>query len=255
MDEQSYRDFELIVVDQNPDKRLISMLEFYRVRFPLVHLTSRVRGLSRARNLGLKHITGEVVAFPDDDCWYPPNALKLVADLLWARPEWDGASGRSLDETGGRSHANWPRRAMEVGQFRLWAISFATFVRRPIVEAVGDFDEELGVGAGTPWGSSEEADYFLRALKAGFRIFYDPKLFIIHPQPLAAYDATAFRRAYSYAMGQGRLLRMHRYPSTVVLYRSLRSLGGSVLALASGRRGKAIYHWKVFEGRLRGWTA
>jgi hypothetical protein len=56
-------------------------------------------------------------------------------------------------------------------------------------------------------------------------------------------------------MGQWRLLRKHHYPPAVVLYRSVRSLAGSVLALASGRPGKAIYHWKVFEGRLRGWTA
>ena len=41
----------------------------------------------------------------------------------------------------------------------------------PVVEAVGAFDETLGPGAGTPWGSGEDTDYHLRILKAGFDLY------------------------------------------------------------------------------------
>ena len=49
----------------------------------------------------------------------------------------------------------------------LWnrAISFTIFLRRDVVEAVGPFDEELGLGSGRPWASGEETDYLIRAVR------------------------------------------------------------------------------------------
>jgi glycosyltransferase involved in cell wall biosynthesis len=67
---QTYRDFELIVVDQNPDDRLVELLRPFELRFPIIHLRCE-RGVSRARNLGPKYVSGDIVGFPDDDCWYP----------------------------------------------------------------------------------------------------------------------------------------------------------------------------------------
>ena len=50
--------------------------------------------------------------------------------------------------------------------FRGGRISFTIFLRRRVVERVGEFDETLGVGAGTPYGSCEESDYLIRAVKS-----------------------------------------------------------------------------------------
>src|SRR2546427_827401 len=77
LDQQTYRSFELIVVDQNPDQRLAPILAPYESRFPVFHVRSE-KGLSRARNVGMRQIGGDVVAFPDDDCWYPPHLLEWV---------------------------------------------------------------------------------------------------------------------------------------------------------------------------------
>ena len=81
LDYATHRNFEVILVDQNPDDRLNSVLDHYDGRFPALHLRSE-RGLSRARNVGLRRVTGDVVAFPDDDCWYPPNLLNQVEILV-----------------------------------------------------------------------------------------------------------------------------------------------------------------------------
>ena len=43
------------------------------------------RGLSRARNAGLAHVEADLVAFPDDDCVYPPGLLERVARALRGR--------------------------------------------------------------------------------------------------------------------------------------------------------------------------
>ena len=56
-------DCECLVVDQNPDERLLPILAAWEGRLPIKHLKSPP-GLSRARNVGLAAATGEVVAFP-----------------------------------------------------------------------------------------------------------------------------------------------------------------------------------------------
>ena len=83
------------MVDQNKDGRLSPILEQYEKKFSIVRCTSKP-GLSHARNVGLKCIAGDVVAFPDDECWYPPELLERVAAFLDAHPNVDGVMGRAL---------------------------------------------------------------------------------------------------------------------------------------------------------------
>src|SRR5262245_7608092 len=63
-------DLEVLVVDQNPDDRLLPVLEPYRTRFKLVHLKAPSLGQSHAKNLGIRSASGRYMAFPDDDCFY-----------------------------------------------------------------------------------------------------------------------------------------------------------------------------------------
>ncbi len=253
---QNHEDLELIVIDQNPDDRLVPVLAAYRENFPVVHLRSE-RGLSRARNAGLKRVTGDIVAFPDDDCWYPPDLLERVARWFATNPEWAGLTGRSVDDKGRTSMGRWMANSGEVSRFDVWrkAISFSIFLRKAVVDRVYLFDDSLGLGAGTPWGSGEETDYVLRALDAGFRIYYEPTVWVHHHEPTQDYDAKRVSRAYSYARGMGRVLRKHRYPIWFVLYQWIRPLAGTLLSLLVGRSNKARYFWAVFQGRVLGWVA
>ena len=86
---QSSRDFRVILIDQNDDGRLEPIIERYRDDIDLIHLASKP-GLSRARNVGLRSLQADVIAFPDDDCWYPPDLLGRVADFLGRNPSLDG---------------------------------------------------------------------------------------------------------------------------------------------------------------------
>lgn len=248
---QSYPNFELIIVDQNKDERLVPLTRRFQKHFPILHLRSD-KGLSRARNVGLKHASGDIIAFPDDDCLYPPNLLERVARWFNEHPEWHGLTGRSVTEEGLPSNGRWDKEPGEVDRYNAWrrGTSFTLFFRREVVARVGPFDEDLGVGAGTPWGSAEEIDYLLRALKAGFRIFYDPNLWVIHPNK----EPTP-TTAYRYALGLGRVLRKHGYPFWFVAYYWLRPLGGVLLSLLMGKVDKARYYWAVLGGRLLGWLS
>jgi GT2 family glycosyltransferase len=255
LDRQTYRQFELIVVDQNKDGRLLPVLKPYEKKFSIVHCTSKP-GLSAARNVGLKYIVGDVVAFPDDDCLYPPELLERVAAFLDAHPNVDGVTGRAqMSNPGQVGTPRFDKKAGFITKANAWTrvVSISIFVRRKIVEEIGGFDESLGVGAGTPWEGGEDTDYPLRAVKAGFKIYYTPDLYVLHPSaPKNDYPRLA-DRAYKYGAGIGRVLRKHDYPLWFVAYFLLRPLGGAFLSFVAGRRDKARFHIAAFRGRFRGW--
>lgn len=253
---QAYRDVQVIAVDQNTDDRLAEVLSIYTREVPVFHLRSKP-GLSRARNVGLHAATGDVVAFPDDDCWYPDGVLARVTGFFEEHPQFGGLSGRPAAPDGRPVGGRFDRRAGRIKRLDVWrrATSFTLFLRREVAGAVGDFDQTLGLGSGTPWGAAEDIDYPLRALELGFGLYYDPDLKIWHPAPVPDYGPAARDRAYSYACGMGRVLRKHRYPGWFVAYQLLRPVGGSFLALAQGRTAKSRFHWDKARGRLRGWLS
>ena len=81
---QTHRAFRLVVVDQNADDRVAALLASHR-DLEVLHLRS-TRGLSRARNVALPRLAGDLVAFPDDDCVYAPDLLERVARAIRGRP-------------------------------------------------------------------------------------------------------------------------------------------------------------------------
>ncbi len=250
---QDHRDFELLVVDQNPDDRLMPLLADHAQRMRIVHLRS-APGLSRARNLGLRHACGDVIAFPDDDCWYPLGLLSHVKQRFDSEPALDGLTGRFVDGAG-RSEGRWLPRSQPLNPYTVWrgAISFSIFLRRPLVERIGGFDEALGVGAGTPWGAGEETDYLLRGLRAGGRIAYDHRLVLRHPVKTAEFGPAAIERQCRYEAGFGRVIRRAGYPAWYFPWVCLRTLGGAGLALVRGRVAQARFKWLSVRARVRGW--
>ena len=260
LDAQTHRDFELIIVDQNPDNRLDPLVQPYLDRFSILHLhTPREPGASRARNAGLRHVQGDVVSCPDDDCWYPPRLLELVAGFLGENQDIDGVSGylasnpdpAEQDPNKATSPGRLirsPRHMMQVpGMVGL-------FLKTPVVENVGDFDETLGPGAGTPWGAGEDTDYHLRILKAGFSVCFSPELVVFHPTVDSYYAQRGdLARTYRYGAGRARVWRRHGLPTWYFSYEVARSFAGVFLSLARRQRLKAYWHWGAFRGKLRGW--
>jgi glycosyltransferase involved in cell wall biosynthesis len=244
LEAQSYRSFRVVVVDQNEDDRVAPLLEGRG--FDVVRLRSP-RGLSRARNAALPHVTGDVVAFPDDDCAYPPDLLQRVAERI-AADELDGLTGRAADGEG-RSSGSWEDEPAVLDRANLWnrASSATLFLRRSVVERIGAFDEQLGLGSGAPWASGEEIDYLLRAVDSGARVEYDPTLVVEHA--LVPDDA---RIGYRDGATVGYLLRKHGYRWGTRARMLVRPLGGALVSLARRDGERARYHAATFRGRLRG---
>jgi len=243
---QEYDRTRVIVVDQNDDERVA---EIVRGRgLPLVHERSEP-GLSRARNAGLAHVEADLVAFPDDDCVYPPGLLDRVAERFESDPGLDGLTGRAED-VDERSSASWKSDGATLTDENLWnrAISFTIFLRRAVVQRVGAFDERLGLGSREPWSSGEEIDYLIRAVRAGARIEYDPSLVVRH---LVREDDSRVGARDGASVGY--LLRKHGYPARVVARMAVRPLGGAVASLARLDRARARYYLATLNGRVRGY--
>jgi glycosyltransferase involved in cell wall biosynthesis len=256
LDAQTYRGFRLIVVDQNSDDRLAPILGRYEEAFPILHLSAQPQ-VSRARNLGLEKVAGDLVAFPDDDCWYPPGLLQRVATFFSSHPEWGGLTGRAVDETGKASAGRPDVNASEVDAFNLWRrVATATvFARRRLIDVVGAFDETLGPGAETPWQAGEDLDYVVRALRAGCSIYYDPTVQVYHPGRREHSRDPDVCQGYGYGAGVGRVLRKNNLPWWFASYCFGRSFGASALSLLAGRKAQARFYWAVGRGRVRGWLS
>ncbi len=249
LESQTHADFRVLLVDQNDDNRLAQVVGAHNA-LEIQRLRSR-RGLSRARNVALRELRADVVAFPDDDCVYPPGLLERVARRLAAQSELDGLTGRAVDDVG-RSSASWAAEPARLTRDNLWnrAISFAIFLRNAVVQQVGEFDEQLGLGSGTAWSSGEETEYLVRAVGGGARIEYDPALTVTHDEKPVS-DSLGAREGASI----GYILRKHDYPKRTVTRMLIRPAGGAVVALARRDGEGARFQLDTLRGRLRGYRS
>lgn len=253
---QTYKNFEIILVDQNEDNRLENTINQYRILFEIKHIKSE-KGLSKARNVGLRHASGDIYTFPDDDCWYANDLLKRAVMLLNEHPTWDGFTGKCENGKGQSTVTRWINSARYIDSINAWrtTTSISIFLKRNVIKTIGNFDVTLGAGASTMWGSGEDIDYIIRVVKNGYRIFYEPSFIVFHHQDIIVYDENAYIRAFKYSSGMGRVLRKHKFPLWFVGYNWLRSLGGIILSCLCCNIPKSRYHWMTLKGRIQGWLA
>jgi glycosyltransferase involved in cell wall biosynthesis len=244
--------FEVIVVDQN-DRPHFDLVRQYADRMD-VRLIQASPGLSAARNVGIREARGRVIAFPDDDCWYPEGLLAAVRDRLADR-RVDGLTCRCTDEHGRVSAGSADREAGSVTKQNVWrrGVSATLFVRSDVVKAVGNFDEALGLGAKTKFQSGEETDYLLRAIAGGMKLRYEPALSVYHPLPPPSRQAGAVKKSWQYGLGMGRVLAKHDYSHAQVYWFLAFPLLGAMKAVCVGDLALARVRATRTMARYRGW--
>lgn len=245
--------FEVILVDQNPDARLDALVAEWAPRLPLRHLRAPRPHANAARNLGLRHARGDLVAFPDDDCLLPPGVLARVRQAFDADPALAVLTGPAAAPEGGLGSGRWNEAAGPITLANVWTsvIEFNLWLRRDTALRLGGFDEAMGPGA--RFGSAEGNDLVCRALHAGMAAHYDPALRVIHPDKRLTPEAVA--RAQRYGLGLGFALRRHPAPTSVRAAFLYRALGGALVSLARGRLLHARYYWASLLGRAEGMLA
>lgn len=253
---QTMQDFELIVVDQNNHDKVKNLCDQYQKKIPIKYIHSNIKGLSHARNIGLQKVTGDIVGFPDDDCWYDDTTLELV-EKTFRKQDYDGITGTPIDKFGGVLINNFLKNDAYLNLQNVWhgGISYTIFLKSTICNRIGIFDEDLGVGANTLFGSAEETDYLIRCLNIDSKIYYMKKLRVYHPRKNSLGTSDDIKRAKLYGYGLGAVLKKHSYPVSYVLKTFIRPLLGSIIALCLGNVALGQFRYNTFRGRLFGWLS
>ena len=228
---QQLKSFEIVLVDQNPPGYLDELLQTKREELAFKHVRSD-RGLSIARNVGLLSATGEIIGFPDDDCWYYPDTLQQVTAFFQHNPKIDILLGRTVDECGMPSLSPLRKESGAVNRDNIWISgnSNTLFVRRSAVPVPGAFDEQIGVGAKSRYQSGEETDFILKLMKERARAVYLSDLKIGHDQVDDVDVTRTLKRAWGYSLGFGYVLKKHKFGSSYLAYRVVRSILSAILA-------------------------
>lgn len=219
-----YPSFDITVVDQSDTEdtaRLVTTavescsawtLHSERDRQPraLHYLHTASRGLSHARNTGIRVSSGEVIAFTDDDCTVPPNWLAKGVEAFGGDPAagmvFGALNAAPHDESREYVPTFAPRAYRVIDGPDLGGLPGAganMLVRRELFDVVGLFD--IWLGAGGRFRSAEDLLMAHRAIAAGYRIVQDPATEVIHwgARPLATGDAHRLRADGYYGAGAG----------------------------------------------------
>jgi glycosyltransferase involved in cell wall biosynthesis len=221
---QSYKYFELIIIDQNDDDRIEKIYNEYKSNFIIHYYRNIKKGLSHCRNIGLRHITGDIIAFPDDDCEYEIDTLEKAAGFFEEHPIYSFYTCNTKEKNGCNPVLKSKNNNCDIKYFNILnlGISFTIFVRSESIENFS-FDEQLGVGAF--FGSGEESDLLLYLIKRKEKGKYHAEHYVCHPG-----KTETPQRVYSYSMGFGALFKKalivyHFYPMFFIfLYRVFRNI-------------------------------
>lgn len=244
---QHRNDIEVILVDQNADDRLVPVVEEIRERLTIRHLRTETRNVSAARNLGLDAAQGEVIAFPDDDCWYPDDLLNRVAQWFQAFPQYSILAVGAIDDEGVPSGNRWIQNSCEI---RPWNSLRTTFCSSLFISAL---EQSRRVGFAPNISRGEETDFILRLLATGVRGRFDRSLYVRHPRRDMLSGTVSKERAASYGAGMGRLVRRH---SLAVLWAVLLvyDLIRAGLVVLRGRPGDAVFCFAHATGLFKGFV-
>lgn len=252
---QTYQNFEVVIVDQNISGYLEPVLQSYYQKINIIHITSEP-GLAKARNVGLNIATGEIICFPDDDCWYDNRTLDTAVSLL-ADKNLGFVSGRLEDGHQNDCLKKWPKYRIEINKYNVWkcVISVTLFIKMEYIRGRVSFDESLGVGSGTPWGSGEETDFTLKLIQI-CKGMYTPVLLAYHPQHNPDNSTLLLEKLldkeYSYGCGLGRVVNKNNYNILFKVNIIIRPLLGWVLYWMLNNRNKSKMYWYNLIGRLHG---
>jgi glycosyltransferase involved in cell wall biosynthesis len=243
--EQNRRDLEVIVVDQNDDDRIVPLVEALPSGIAVQHLRLQEKNPSAARNAGLAVSSGEIVAFPDDDCWYPPHLLNRVDEWFRENPEYSVLAVGALDDAGVPSGNRWIQDACDISPVNVLRTTFCSSL------FVSELARSRGVYFDPKLNRGEETDFILRLLATGLRGRFDRRLHIHHPRRDMLSGTVSRARAKSYGAGMGRLVRRH---SLIFLWLGLLTydLARALLVSARGQFVNASFCFAHAEGLFRG---
>ena len=178
---QTYRDFEVIVIDQNRDGKIDRIVEAVRNRLAVKHVKVTFRGNARARDYGIGLTQGRIVTFPDDDCVYEKDVLEKVAAEFKSRENVSILVAGSYDTGSSRFSVGVnSRKARYFSRFAMMGVEFTQFYDWNRIDR-DQFHLDHDFGIGSKYSGAEGFELLYRLLRAGGTAYYTPEIRIYHP--------------------------------------------------------------------------
>jgi GT2 family glycosyltransferase len=185
--DQEFAAFELVVVDQSTSPEsgeFVATLAANDARIRYVH--DEGKGAARARNIGIRATSGDIIVFTDDDCEPDSRWLGTLVESIANDPAVGITFGSVIpaphDPKDGFIVGFNPSRRIRLegrlAKLRDAGISANVAVRRSALEATGGFDEMLGPGSYFP--CAEDFDLTYRVLSHGFALLHVPEARVLH---------------------------------------------------------------------------
>ena len=157
--DQQYSPLELIVVDDGSTDGTANVAR--SLPETVRYLSQANQGPAAARNRGIEHAQGELIAFADVDDLWPVDKFELQLPYLIQDPKIDIVLGRIqqvlLSET-----VNGETQSQEFAEPAFSVNLGSAVMRKSVFERVGLFDETMRY--------SEDVDWFMRAREHGASI-------------------------------------------------------------------------------------
>lgn len=184
--DNSFRDFELIVVDQSTDektKMAIDSFDDARIRY----IRLSIVGLSKSRNIAIRASRSETIVFTDDDCICDKEWLASIVAEYKRDSSIMGVIGRVVAYGGKREDMFCPaiidsreRKLVDrpvIPAYVLGGGNNMSF-KKDVFREIGLFIETLG--AGTWMKAGEDTEFFYRALRKHTKLVYSPRPLVHH---------------------------------------------------------------------------
>ena len=160
---QTFKDFEIIVVDDGSTDDTKALLEPWVKEEKIKYIYQQNKGLAGARNTGIRHAGGKFLKFLDcDDLLYPEQLERQVEHLMDKPQSIISATSYELEfESKKKISINLYLKENQLAQFIEGnpCPAHTILVHRSLVEQAGGFDETLL--------SHEDSDLWLRILIQG----------------------------------------------------------------------------------------
>jgi glycosyltransferase involved in cell wall biosynthesis len=199
---QEYKNFEIIIIDQNDRIDLSPLIDNYRQEYEIIYCKNQVKGLSINRNIGLELASGDIICFPDDGCYYTKDTLKDVCDIFVNNPGVDFITV-SLQDFSKNIYQNNLQKKKKINSINFfeYSISPSIFLRK---ENIQNFKFDVDFGIGSFYGSGEDSDLIMYLLSRSCKGVYLPCLYIHHP---AKKNIPDVNRLSKYAFGFGAIMK------------------------------------------------
>ena len=196
--EQTHQDWTLLIVGQGPEPRLREIGKQFASDPRIRYVHSDKMGASLARNLAIRAMDAELIAFLDDDCAADKNWLAEV--ICSFQDEQIGmVAGPLVAPPQSQPGIGYIPKVHDMAVDGIMSGNMA--LRASTIKKAGLFDELLGVGA--RFRAGEDMDYFSRVSDAHIKFVFAPKAIVNHTYGWRYGLKAVFKIKTSYSFGYG----------------------------------------------------